>query len=390
MPNDVWDIKSNLRVQYFTAGAWTSIQADAYEISIDRGIMVEQGVFCRPDVGTLQVRLIKASLTDLVTGPAYQSNMPIRVQYQPLPDSQPTIWRFLFYGFISNISMNYDIESKKLKITIDATDSTKILMNTRLSTFIIDNSTGRSFRNAMNELGADITAVDSRMVLAQLGTAGSAMTFDAITEYDTISGEWVNLFLDGELGWCFADRGSGTQNYLTRNDINALQSVAWSTSNLTISNQHSSSTNHVCMDYIDLKWSTDELVNSVKVEHDSKLYSKTAKNTSSITAYGEWPADFVVSMDVGSSPYTRLQTWADDVVAGANPKQIRQVSCPALRRDGTTSRIADREIADTLQVEFVDPNNSSNKIQQVLLITRLNHEITADHWEVGLGLWRGI
>ncbi len=61
MANNVWDIKSNLRIQYLPtpSGSWTSIEADTYEVSIDRGILVERGVFARPDYGTAQVRLIK-------------------------------------------------------------------------------------------------------------------------------------------------------------------------------------------------------------------------------------------------------------------------------------------------------------------------------------------
>ena len=144
------------------------------------------------------------------------------------------------------------------------------------------------------------------------------------------------------------------------------------------------------MDYIDLVWDTDGLVNSCFVEHAETKINKTKKNTTSITNYGEWPADFSIDMDTGSSPYVRLADWAQAVVDAADPKRIQAVSCPALRRDGTTSKIIDREIGEKLQVEFVDPSNSSNKIQQVALITRIQHQIDADHWEMTIGLWKGI
>ena len=100
MANNVWDIKQNLRIDYFTAGAWTTIQADSYDVSIDRGINVEQGVFARPDVGTATVSMVKKSLSDLITGPAYKSNMPFRVSYQPAPDTSPSVYFTIFYGFI--------------------------------------------------------------------------------------------------------------------------------------------------------------------------------------------------------------------------------------------------------------------------------------------------
>jgi hypothetical protein len=92
-------------------------------------------------------------------------------------------------------------------------------------------------------------------------------------------------------------------------------------------------------------------------------------------------------MDPGSSPYTKMSDWATAVANAADPKAINRVSCPALRRDGKVSNIADMEIAYPLQVEFTD---GTNTIQQVSLVTRINHSITPEHWEVTLDLWKGI
>jgi hypothetical protein len=204
MANNVWDIKSNLRIQYLPtpSGSWTSIEADTYEVSIDRGILVERGVFARPDYGTAQVRLIKKDVSDLVTGPNYKANMPLRIQYQPQPDTQPTIWQSFFHGFISNVAMQFDVDSQKLKITIAADDTTKILLNTRLASFSI-NSTYASFKQIMVKLGSDIQAVDSRFVLSQDGSGGSATFQDHRTLTDFVSGELVNVILDAELGWVY-------------------------------------------------------------------------------------------------------------------------------------------------------------------------------------------
>jgi hypothetical protein len=390
MANNVWDIKSNLRIQYLPtpSGSWTSIEADTYEVSIDRGILVERGVFARPDYGTAQVRLIKKDVSDLVTGPNYKANMPLRIQYQPQPDTQPTVWQSFFHGFISNVAMQFDVDSQKLKITISADDTTKILLNTRLASFSI-NSTYASFKQIMVKLGSDIQAVDSRFSLSQDGPGGSATFQDHRTLTDFVSGELVNVILDAELGWVYSAKDSSLQYYMTRNDV-ATKRTAWSNTELTISNVHSSSVDHICMNAIDLVFDTDGLVNSAKVIDDSSKVDYTKKNTTSISTYGEWPADFIIDMDIGSSPHTRLQDWAQAVVDAADPKRIDAVSCPALRRDGTTSKIIDREIGAKLQVEFVDPSNSSNKIQQVALITRIRHEISADHWETSFGLWKGI
>lgn len=394
MANDVWDIKSNLEVQYLPpASSWTSIQAETYEVEIDRGIMLEKGVLARPDIGTARIELIKPSLSDFVGSPGYNVNMPIRIRYQPNPDTNPTTWRIIFYGTISNIFMGYDVTAKKLKITIQADDFMKILSNTRLSSFsITGTTTQRSFRNVMASLDSSINAIDSRFNLVQDGTGGSAAVFSANTFTDVIAGEVLNQLIDAELGWVYSERTSANTMYMTRADINTKQATAWSGSALTVSNQHSNSVDHICMNYIDLSYDTSTLVNSVKVIETSSTpaSNKTSKNTTSITNYGEWPADFEITMDPGASPYTRISDWASAVSGAADPKQIRMVSVPALRRDGTTTKIAAYDIGQVLQVEFVDPANTSNKIQQVQLITRIRHSITAEHWEIDFHLWKGI
>ena len=396
MANNVWDIKTDLRVQY-QAGSpltWYSIEADTFRVDIDRGIAVEEAVFARPSIGQLKVNMVKKDLTDLVTGPAYKTNMPIRIQYRPQPDTQPTIWLTIFYGFIANISMNFNVDSQNLEIQVSADDTTKILTNSRLPLYNISGTlSNRSYRNCMDNLATAVSAVDSRVSLIQSGTGGSSTYQQPMPYIDVLSGEILTQLLDAELGWCYSQRSGANQFYMTRTDVDALQATTWSSGNPTISNIHSTSSNHYCMDFIDLSFDTDNLVNEVKLtEPTSTPASDTVgSNSTSITNYGRWPADFEVSMEPGTSPtWTYMNSWVTAVKNAADPKRISRVACPAVRRDGLISGLADVEIAAPLQVEFVDPNNTSNKIQQVALVTRINHAITAEHWEITLDLWRGI
>lgn len=394
MPGNVWDIKNNLKVEYgltvLGVLTWVTIQADTYLVEIDRGIRVEEQVFARPDIGTAVVHMSKQSLSDFVTGPAYKSNQPFRISYQPAPDRSPSVYNTIFYGFIQNVSMGYNVSAKKLDITITANDTTKILCNSRLASFAVTGTaTNRGFRNVMDNLATAVNTIDSRVTMVQAGTNSGSTIANADTYLDTISGTILNMLLDAELGWCYSQRSGANQWYLTRSDVNSLQSTAWSSSNPTVSNVHSSSTNHYCMDDIQFGYDSDSLVNNVKVieELSTPATDKTATNSTSISTYGEQVASYQINMDPGASPYTKMQQWADAVANAADPKAIRQVSCPALRRDGTVSNVADIEIAYPLQVEFSD---GTNTIQQVSLVTRIGHTITPDHWEVILDLWKGI
>jgi hypothetical protein len=241
----------------------------------------------------------------------------------------------------------------------------------------------------MDNLATAISAVDSRISLSQIGSASSSTTQYAYTWLDVISGDILNQLLDAELGWCYSQRSGANQFYMTRGDVDALQATSWSSSNPTVSNIHTSSTNHYCMDSINLSYDSDRIVNKVKVieTNSTPATDKTATNSTSVTTYGVQAGDFEINMDPGASPYTKMSDWATAVANAADPKSISGVSLPALRRDGTVSNVADIEIAYPLQVEFSD---GINTIQQVALVTRINHSITPEHWEVTLELWKGI
>jgi hypothetical protein len=379
----VFDIKTDLSIQYeYPSGTWNEIVADSFEVNIDRGISVEQGVFARPDVGTATVRMMKKNLGDLVNGPAYKSNQNFQISYR----SGSSGFSNIFYGLIQNVSMQYLADSKKLEITITANDFAKVALNTQLSTFSITGTvSNRSFINQMTALSAAIYAVDNRVTIGHNGSGGSSTTQWAWTWLDTPSGEILTQFLDAELGWCFSKATDPQMLYYTRADINTKQATTWSSSRDTVSNIHSTATTHYCMDTIDLSYDSDALVNKVQVTETQTTATATSTNSSSVTAYGEQSGQFEVAYDTGG--ITNLASWASTVASAANPKSVKGFTSPAVRRDGTVSTLVNKEIGDVMQVEFTD---GTNTLQEIYLITRLGHTISADHWEVNVGLWRGI
>lgn len=379
-----FDIKTDLSIQYeYPSGTWNQIVADSYEVNIDRGINIEQGVFARPDVGTAVVSLMKSNLSDLLTAPAYKSNQNFRIQYK----SNSGTWLNLFNGLIQNVSMQYISETKKLAIQITANDLMKVLLNTQLTSFSITGaSSARSFRLAMANLSSAVAAVDSRASVSQWLSNGSSTTQWAWTWLDTPAGEIYNQFLDAELGWMWCTYDANQIRYATRSDINYLQSVSWVSTDLTISNVHSNANYHICMNSIDLSYDSDLLVNKVKVTEGATTATSTASNASSISTYGAQSGTFEVTYDNGG--LSNLNAWAVAVANAANPKSVKSVTVPALRRDGTISNAVGPDIANYLQVEFAATGFTT--LQEIYLISRIGHTISADHWEINFGLWRGI
>jgi len=387
-----FDIKTDLRVQYFDPGtvSYVSIQADSYEIDIDRGIEIERNVFARPKVGIATVKMSKKSLYDLLnsSGPAYKSNYTFRIQYK----NSAGTWNSIFEGVIQNFEIVYNSVSKKLDITIVANDLMKIGLNTQLTSYTISGTTSnKSFKNQMAGVSTAINAIDSRWVLTQNGSGGSSTTMRANTlppGADGIStGEIFTKFLDAELGWMFIDRNNNPK-YMTRPDINSLQSTPWDTLGLatTVSNVHSTADTHVCMDYMNLSYNSDDIANQVRVTETATGVRRTVTNSSSVTAYGRQLADFEVDFDnAGASTYA---TWATEVSNAANPRRLSGVSVPVILDSGEASRIAIKDIGDTLQIEFAATGFTT--MQEVTIISSINHVITAEHWEMNIGLWEGM
>jgi len=376
-----FNIKDDIRVSYQTDDETVVyIDCDVYEVIIDRGIDIEQGVFARPSVGTATVSLMKNSLSDLVIGPDYRSDMPFQIEYN---DGS---WKSLFFGYIQNISMGYVATTKKLQVTITAYDMTRVALNTRLPSFeIVQSGTSSSFKTVMDNLEDAVRAVDSRTAWGQDGSGGSATMARAYLEANVISGDVLNMILDAELGWFWADPNQVCY-WKTRNDINAAQGTTWSSSNPTISNVHSSSANHYCMDSIDYSYDSDTITNVVKVTETGSGATATSNDSLSITKYGRQVADYEVNF-WNTSGLTTLGQWASAVSGASNPRSAKSVTLPAVRRDGTLSTILDKDICYPMQVAF---KAGSTTLEEIYLISRIGHTISADHWEVNLGLWRGI
>jgi hypothetical protein len=147
------------------------------------------------------------------------------------------------------------------------------------------------------------------------------------------------------------------------------------------------STNHYCLDSINLNYDSDILVNKAVVVDILGGTRTVASNTTSIAANGERADDFEVHFDSAAGP-TTFANLASRIANAASIKQVYGVTVPVVRDDGVAGTIANFEVGDTLQVEFAqDPLPA---LQVVSIVSRINHIITPQHWEMNIGLWRAI
>jgi hypothetical protein len=153
-----------------------------------------------------------------------------------------------------------------------------------------------------------------------------------------------------------------------------------------IENLTTISANHFCLDNINLKYDSDILVNKCVVIDGTAGTRTVATNAASVTASGEQSGTFTVDFDpAGASTYAQ---WATEVANAATIKQVYGVTVPPVRDDGVIGNIANWGVGTTLQVEFAqDPLPA---LQVVSIVSRINHIITPQHWEMNIGLWRGI
>jgi hypothetical protein len=157
--------------------------------------------------------------------------------------------------------------------------------------------------------------------------------------------------------------------------------------NAKLQNLTTISANHYCLDSINLNYDSDILVNKAVVVDILGGTRTVASFPGSIAANGERADDFEVHFDSAAGP-TTFANLASRIANAASIKQVYGVTVPVIRDDGVAGTIANFEVGDTLQVEFAqDPLPA---LQVVSLISRINHVITPQHWEMNIGLWRAI
>lgn len=248
MANDVFDIKTDLSIRYYNASisSYVEIVADSYEVDIDRGINVENGVFTEGAVGTATIRMVKASLADFLGTPGYKANDYLEIRYRPAPDTSPSLYNYLFSGYIQNVSMGYVNESGTLQIELSVDDVMKTFLNTQLSTYsITGTTTQRQYRPCMQNLAIAINAAvtfpsifPGKIDFVAAGAGGSSTVQTAFTWTNTSSGEILNRILDAELGWIWASYAPMKVQYLARTDVAALRAITYNPANATVSNVH--------------------------------------------------------------------------------------------------------------------------------------------------------
>ena len=394
MPNDVFNIATDLSIRYFnqTISAYVDVVADSFEIDIDRGVQVEQGVFASGAVGVATVKLVKKNLADFLGTPGYKAGDLFDIRYKPTPDTAPTTYNTIYSGYIQNVSMGYINESGTLEITIVANDVMRYYMNQVLTTFSVTGTvSNRSFRNCMINLNSALSTASTfspaGTILNPIGAGASATTQLAFTWTNEPAGTILQRFLDAELGWAWGSKSSpNTVSYMARADVDTKKAVTFTTGNPTASNVHSSSANHYCLDSINLNYDSDLLVNRAVVIDSVTGVRTVASNATSISTNGLRADEFVVNLDpAGASTYATL---ASRIANAATLKQVYGVAVPVIRDDGKAGTIADFEIGDTLQVEFAQSGLPT--LEVVSIVSRINHIITPQHWEMNIGLWRGI
>lgn len=246
MANDVFDIALDLSIRYFnqSLSAYVDIVADSFEIDIDRGIQIEQGVFANSAVGVATVKLVKKNLSDFLGTPGYKAGDLFDIRYRPTPDTAPTTYNTIYAGYIQNVSMGYINESGTLEITIVANDVMRYYMNQVLPTHSVTGTVvQRSFRNCMINLNSALSTAStfspSGTTLTPIGAGASGTTQLAFTWTNEPAGTILQRFLNAELGWAWGSKSSpNTVQYMARSDVDTKKAVTYSSANPTVSNVH--------------------------------------------------------------------------------------------------------------------------------------------------------
>lgn len=264
-----------------------------------------------------------------------------------------------------------------MKVASTATTSTVYNFQTNTT---MGASSGQKFKASLQIKNGGNSST-ARVQINYINAGGFSVGLDSGPFVTTSSTDWTEIFVTSVAP-------ATTVRAEIRVQINKTAAAVASVfvDNVKLELLSVQSTNHFCMDQITLAYDSDDFVNKVKVTDATTGTSVSATNTASVTANGEQLGLFTVDLDgAGVSTYSN---WASEVATNASLKQVSGVSVPAIREDGKVSDIANWDVGSTLQVEFA--NDPLPTLQLVSIVSRVTHIITPEHWEVNLGLWRGV
>jgi len=398
MANDVFDLKTDLYVEFYIPDAgtwiwgasiwdggdvwadsssfsWKDLKCESVSVEIDDALNIRDGIFLDPMQSTSRIVITSPDYDPFVSG-VIHAGTQVRVRAENLPDSAPSTYVTIFTGQVQSFTSSYNFQGRNI-VTLECVDSMQAWLNTLVPSFTI----------------ASLTSKPSDVISTLRSTyapAGTVFIGDANDIYFMAAKTYTNVTV-GEIVQDALTCGLGalTSSYapawtLTYRAESSVQERRDSSIYKYFDTTHSTSADHICMSQLELSADSRNLPNEVIATINTGT-SYTLRNQDAYDLYGA----ISLQVDVPIDDATGIGLWLDRLDLTAKLRNVETLEFPAIRRDGVLqSWIGEAQlIRDAVEVSY---DLGGIAFTDKYLVTRQQQAITPDSWVVSLELWRGI
>lgn len=392
MANDVFTIKDNLKVWFFTpapttliygvglwdyntwdtsptSNAWRNLNCEAFDISIEKGAEIQSGIFVQPGGTTAIIKMQGADYDPFSSGVIHAGTL-MKIEIQPKPDSAPATLQKIFSGQVESFSSTYDQKGNNV-ITIRVVNYMQKWLNAKIATYNVPGTT-------LPSTILDGTWTDNANGITYLNTLPDFANIAATTYTNTTLGQITQDCLDASLGALWMDRDEYV-HYISNDDMgNLVNSYTY-----YFSTTHSTAAEHICMTGLTMNADSRDYPSEI-IETYAGGAMLTQRNADAYAIYGPLTLEKTVLM--GNS--TDAQAWLDHINPASNPRRVKSISFDARKREG---QLWDWYTADRLFTSHkVGYSLGGMNFADNYFVTKQIDHITPTSWDITLQLWRGI
>lgn len=365
-----WDDGSDWMTTVGSAFAWTDVVALVSAATIEIGGSVSDGFYVPATPNTMSIQL-QSSTYDPNSNKYMRPNLSIRLSYRPNPTTAPSTYKVLFLGLIDTLNVSYDTYGNTL-IDVMASSSLKRILAKNFATYLLDS--GKASSQLLSEFFTTVGAVTGSTFTA----IDYAMTNETLTQIG--GGDVFNYLIEPQAGYVYQE--PDTEKIIGRNFFSVRGLFGTAATN-SLSNVHSTSAAHFCINDIVLDYDIDSAWNTYlfsTAAAPSTIYKKS--NQDLVDLYGDIRLEKSLHVDA-----TTLQSNMEFMTLKNPGRKVKMITTPAIRRDGLLANLVALQPGRTINVNVTKTNYTVN---EDTFITKATHTIDPYNWFVTLEVWKGF
>lgn len=367
---------------------WTDFACEVYQVDVDAGVNLDMNVVTQESPGTAMMSFRGAQL-DPAQNSLIGINVPVRIKVIPEPDTAPTTYGYLFFGYIDSINVRYDDQGKTY-VDISATDFLGKLMNVEQKSYQFlpyyppfKELSGGRWSNLM----VTAAAIYPSATFTVSEYCKTYMSNDDTPDPQNL-GLYISDIVNTEGGFIRLSRSEAAVQFVGRDFYPTFEyehsDNITAASDFGFSNVHSDSADHWCLTDCQMTYDlTTPNKLRVQLTGDATIYSETS-DPSSISRYGE----IAEVWEINAYDQTDVDLMTTDVNVTADNNRVKSVSTDMIRSDGKLRSCWSLE--PVISAVRVYMNFSPTPLNQSYRVARVRHAITSDSWDASYELWRSF